>query len=51
MKFFLKLGFVGLLFSQGFWGNEWPMPKIEYKPKTYVCYKTSSSNQNGREIR
>ena len=42
MKFFLKLGFVGLLFSQGFWGNEWPMPKIEYKPKTYVCYKTSA---------
>ena len=39
MKFFLKLGFVGLLFSQGFWGNEWPMPKIEYKPKTYVCIK------------
>jgi hypothetical protein len=25
---------------QGFWGNEFPEPKIEYKPKSYVCYKT-----------
>ena len=31
-----------LLFSQGFWGTEWPSPKIEYAPKTYVCYRVPS---------
>ena len=25
--------------GQGFWGNEFPEPKIEYAPKTYVCHK------------
>ena len=28
------------LFGQGFWGNEFPEAKIEYSPRSYVCYKT-----------
>ena len=28
------------LFGQGFWGNEFPEAKIEYNPRSYVCYKT-----------
>ena len=28
------------IFCQGFWGNEFPEGKIEYEPKSYVCYKT-----------
>ncbi|MGY8787437.1 MAG: carbohydrate-binding family 9-like protein [Fidelibacterota bacterium] len=31
------LFFISYLFSQGF-----PIPKIEYNPKTYLCYKTDS---------
>ena len=30
------------MFGQGFWGNEFPELKIEYAPRTYVCYKTST---------
>jgi len=30
------------VFSQGFWGNQFPEPKIKYKPNSYVCYKTPS---------
>ena len=30
------------LFSQGFFGKEFPEPKIKYTPKTYVCYKAST---------
>ena len=28
--------------GQGFWGNEFPEPKIEYAPKTYVCHKADT---------
>ena len=44
MKFSLMMIFLNIsyLFSQGFWGNEWPDPKIPYNPKTYVCYKVIS---------
>ena len=44
MKFSLMMIFLNIsyLFSQGFWGNEWPDPKIPYNPKTYVCYKVNS---------
>ena len=30
------------MFGQGFWGNEFPELKIEYAPRTYVCYKAST---------
>ena len=30
------------IFGQGFWGNEFPELKIEYAPRTYVCYKAST---------
>ena len=34
------LVFNSFIYSQGFWGNEFPEGKIEYNPKTYICYKT-----------
>ena len=38
--------FLVILFSningQGFWGKSFPEPKIEYAPRSYVCYKTPS---------
>ncbi len=44
MKLSLIMIFMNIsyLLSQGFWGKEWPDPKIEYKPKEYVCYKLNS---------
>ena len=29
--------------GQGFWGNVFPEPRIEYSPKTYVCHKAETS--------
>ena len=29
-----------IIFSQGFLDKEFPTPKIEYNPKTYLCFKT-----------
>ena len=37
---FLMIPFVSSIYCQGFWGNEFPEGKIEYKPRSYVCYKT-----------
>ncbi len=37
--YFLLLSFI---VGQGFWGNEFPEGKIEYNPRNYVCYKTTS---------
>ncbi|GIR42041.1 MAG: hypothetical protein CM15mP52_2710 [Candidatus Neomarinimicrobiota bacterium] len=31
------------LWGQGFWGNIFPEPRIEYSPKTYVCHKAETS--------
>ena len=31
------------LWGQGFWGNAFPEPRIEYSPKTYVCHKAATS--------
>ena len=31
------------LWGQGFWGNVFPEPRIEYSPKTYVCHKAETS--------
>ena len=31
------------LCGQGFWGNPFPEPRIEYSPKTYVCHKAETS--------
>ncbi len=32
--------YASFLFGQGFWGNEFPEAKIEYNPRSYICYKT-----------
>jgi len=34
--------FISFLVGQSFWGNEFPEPRIEYSPRTYVCYKADS---------
>ena len=34
--------FFSNVFSQGFRGKSFPEPKIEYAPKSYVCYRTVS---------
>ena len=34
--------FFSFLVGQSFWGNEFPEPRIEYSPRTYVCYKADS---------
>ena len=31
------------LWGQGFWGNAFPEPRIEYSTKTYVCHKEETS--------
>ena len=31
------------LMGQGFWGNAFPEPKIEYAPKKYLCHKSKTS--------
>ena len=31
------------LCGQGFWGNAFPEPRIEYYPKTYVCHKANTA--------
>ena len=38
--YLIYLIFASSLFGQGFWGNEFPEAKIEYSPRSYVCYKT-----------
>jgi hypothetical protein len=44
-KNLVRMGYIAFIynftFSQGFWGNEFPEPKIKYKPETYVCYKAT----------
>ena len=44
-KNLVRIGYIAFIynftFSQGFWGNEFPEPKIKYKPETYVCYKAT----------
>ena len=30
------------MYGQGFWGNDFPGPKIEYAPRTYVCHKADT---------
>tara|TARA_Y100000590_G_scaffold59517_1_gene63144 strand:+ start:15610 stop:16644 length:1035 start_codon:yes stop_codon:yes gene_type:complete len=29
------------MYGQGFWGSAFPEQKLEYNPRTYVCYKAS----------
>ena len=44
-KNLVRIGYIAFIynftFSQGFWGNEFPEPKIKYEPETYVCYKAT----------
>ncbi|SVB53959.1 uncharacterized protein METZ01_LOCUS206813, partial [marine metagenome] len=40
VRFFLFLLVGPFIFSQGFFGQEFPTPKIEYNPKTYLCFRT-----------
>ena len=42
IKSLFPLIVIPYMFGQGFWGNEFPELKIEYAPRTYVCYKTST---------
>ena len=42
IKTLSTLTFLSILHGQGFWGNEFPEPKIEYAPRTYVCHKADS---------
>ena len=46
MKLVMRLSAIFIFFSflvgQSFWGNEFPEPRIEYSPRTYVCYKADS---------
>ena len=46
MKLVMRLSaifiFISFLVGQSFWGNEFPEPRIEYSPRTYVCYKADS---------
>ena len=42
MRFSAIFIFFSFLVGQSFWGNEFPEPRIEYSPRTYVCYKADS---------
>ena len=42
MRFSAIFIFLSFLVGQSFWGNEFPEPRIEYSPRTYVCYKADS---------
>ena len=42
IKTLSTLTFLSAVHGQGFWGNEFPEPKIEYAPRTYVCHKADS---------
>ena len=42
IKTLSTLTFLSIIHGQGFWGNEFPEPKIEYAPRTYVCHKADS---------
>ena len=40
VRSFLFILVGSIIFSQGFFDKEFPTPKIEYNPKTYLCFKT-----------
>ena len=40
---FFPMFLISILYSQGFWGNPFPEPKIEYNPRIYVCYRASNN--------
>ena len=42
MRFSAIFIFLSFLVGQSFWGNAFPEPRIEYSPRTYVCYKADS---------
>ena len=42
---FFPMFLISILYSQGFWGNPFPEPKIEYNPRIYVCYRASNNIQ------
>ncbi len=42
LKYSMVFTIIQSINAQGFWGNEFPEPKIEYSPKTYVCHKSNT---------
>ena len=40
---FFPMFLISILYGQGFWGNAFPEPKIEYNPRIYVCYRASNN--------